>query len=137
MLADLVKSGWKDFQILTNMGKYFFFSSHFTAPCTCLFGGCRISFTIQRSSLHSIGVPLFILLLIFQYFCGCFFLLYITYLFLFLFLFFFFSLFLAGLVDAPPLHRYCTAGYWVVATMTSTGYGDIHGDSNSEMGEDS
>ena len=45
-------------------------------------------------------------------------------------------LFLADLLDAPALSRYCTAAYWVVATMTSTGYGDIHGDSSLEMGED-
>lgn len=44
-------------------------------------------------------------------------------------------LFLTDLLDAPALSRYCTAVYWVVATMTSTGYGDIHGDSSSEMGE--
>ncbi|XP_058949071.2 uncharacterized protein [Pocillopora verrucosa] len=40
---------------------------------------------------------------------------------------------LEDLLDAPALSRYCTAVYWVVATMTSTGYGDIHGDSSSEM----
>ncbi|KAJ7372501.1 hypothetical protein OS493_019010 [Desmophyllum pertusum] len=37
------------------------------------------------------------------------------------------------LLDSPALSRYCTAVYWVVATMTSTGYGDIHGDNSLEM----
>ncbi|XP_044173366.1 LOW QUALITY PROTEIN: uncharacterized protein LOC114949688 [Acropora millepora] len=34
---------------------------------------------------------------------------------------------------APPLTRYCTAVYWAVATMTSTGYGDVHGHNLVEM----
>jgi len=37
------------------------------------------------------------------------------------------------LLNSPPLPRYCTAVYWVLATMTSTGYGDIHGDNFQEM----
>ena len=36
---------------------------------------------------------------------------------------------------APPLARYCTAVYWAVATMTSTGYGDVHGHNLVEMGK--
>ncbi|XP_074616516.1 uncharacterized protein LOC141875947 [Acropora palmata] len=34
---------------------------------------------------------------------------------------------------APPLARYSTAVYWAVATMTSTGYGDVHGHNLVEM----
>ncbi|XP_068721896.1 uncharacterized protein [Montipora capricornis] len=37
------------------------------------------------------------------------------------------------MIAAPGLARYCTAAYWVVATMTSTGYGDIHADNTFEM----
>lgn len=36
---------------------------------------------------------------------------------------------------APPLARYCTSVYWAVATMTSTGYGDVHGHNLVEMGK--
>lgn len=43
--------------------------------------------------------------------------------------------FISELLASPALDRYCTAVYWVVATMTSTGYGDIHGDNLLEMGK--
>jgi len=43
--------------------------------------------------------------------------------------------FISDLLDSPPLPRYCTAVYWVLTTMTSTGYGDIHGDNFLEMGK--
>jgi len=42
--------------------------------------------------------------------------------------------FISELLSSPALDRYCTAVYWVVATMTSTGYGDIHGVNLLEMG---
>ena len=47
---------------------------------------------------------------------------------------FFFSL-ITDLVKESPMMLYCTSVYWVVATMTSTGYGDVHADNNIEMGE--
>ncbi|XP_068721829.1 uncharacterized protein [Montipora capricornis] len=37
------------------------------------------------------------------------------------------------LVVAPAFSRYCASVYWVVATMTSTGYGDIHAHNTFEM----
>lgn len=46
----------------------------------------------------------------------------------------FFSL-ITDLVKESPMMLYCTSVYWVVATMTSTGYGDVHADNNIEMGE--
>ena len=42
--------------------------------------------------------------------------------------------FVTELLNSPPLDRYSTAVYWVLATMTSTGYGDIHGHNFMEMG---
>ncbi|XP_068704187.1 uncharacterized protein [Montipora foliosa] len=37
------------------------------------------------------------------------------------------------LIEAPAFARYCTSFYWVVATMTTTGYGDIHAHNTYEM----